>query len=164
MLISDISVRDLDFTSSFTLTSTTQRRTKVSAFILYFDTFFSPSGLPLPPGTEVKLVKEGEVALAEMWPVGGKPAHKRRQSSGREKEKITSFSTGPHSTPTHWKQTIFMLREPFNVSEGSQVAGRFLCSKSEINSRELDVEIHYSVKEDQNSQPGPTIVQIFKIR
>ena len=64
------------------------------------------------------MIKEGEAVLAELWPVGGKAAHQRRQSTGREKDKITSFSTGPESTPTHWKQTIFILREPMIVSGG----------------------------------------------
>jgi protein arginine N-methyltransferase 3 len=64
------------------------------------------------------MVKEGEAVLAELWPVGGKAAHQRRQSMGREKDKIASFSTGPESTPTHWKQTLFILREPMFVSGG----------------------------------------------
>jgi hypothetical protein len=64
--------------------------------------------------------------LAEVWPVGGKPAPQRRQSldeSVREKElqKIVSFSSGPKSIPTHWKQTLFLLREPITVSEGTSV-------------------------------------------
>lgn len=29
-----------------------------------------------------------------------------------------SFSTGPQSTPTHWKQTVFSLSEPISISEG----------------------------------------------
>lgn len=28
------------------------------------------------------------------------------------------FSTGPHATPTHWKQTIFYLKDPLLVKEG----------------------------------------------
>lgn len=28
------------------------------------------------------------------------------------------FSTGPHATPTHWKQTVFSLSEPVSVTEG----------------------------------------------
>ena len=56
---------------------------------------------------------------AEVWPVGGKPAPKRRPSSNAEKEKDASFSTGPQSIPTHWKQTLFFLREPITVSEGT---------------------------------------------
>lgn len=117
-----ITSRELDFTSAFTLTSTAQRRTKINSFILYFDTFFTAHGGPVPPGTEVKLVKEGEAVLAELWPVGGKSALQRRQSMGKEKEKITSFSTGPLSLPTHWKQTIFMLREPITVTEGTSIS------------------------------------------
>lgn len=29
-----------------------------------------------------------------------------------------SFSTGPHATPTHWKQTIFYLKDPIPVTQG----------------------------------------------
>jgi len=28
------------------------------------------------------------------------------------------FSTGPYSTPTHWKQTVFSLSEPISITEG----------------------------------------------
>ena len=45
----------------------------------------------------------------------------RRQSSvklRREQAKGQSFTTGPESEPTHWKQTLFFLREPITVSEG----------------------------------------------
>lgn len=28
------------------------------------------------------------------------------------------FSTGPHATPTHWKQTVFYLPEPHPVKMG----------------------------------------------
>lgn len=29
------------------------------------------------------------------------------------------FSTGPESTPTHWKQTVFSLSEPISITEGT---------------------------------------------
>lgn len=186
LILSDITPKDLDFSSSFTLVCTAKRRTKINAFILYFDTFFTSRGLPIPPNTKVKLIKEGEAVLAELWPVGGKSAPQRRQSMGGKNEKITSFSTGPHSTATHWKQTIFMLRESITASEGlwtsysisdvdevlliddfvlgSIVVGTFKCRKSETNSRELDVEIHYSVKLDEETLPNETIVQMYKVR
>lgn len=155
---------------------------------MYFDTFFTASGLPLPPLTEVKTIKEGEPDLAELWPVGGKAAPQRRRSMVREKDKITSFSTGPESKPTHWKQTIFILREPMTVSGGcsytpsfflggdiadpfflnpllgSIVNGSFRCRKRENNSRELDVEIHYSVVESEGMTSTDTIVQMYKVR
>jgi protein arginine N-methyltransferase 3 len=121
--LNDIAIRQLDFSSPFTLASNADRRTKIHALVLYFDTFFVPSGEPVPSDTEVKIVKEGDIALAEIWPVGGKAAPQRRAShgeglQGKTKVKVTSFSTGPKSVPTHWKQTIFLLREPFTVDEG----------------------------------------------
>lgn len=30
------------------------------------------------------------------------------------------FSTGPDVTPTHWKQTVFFLKEPITLKEGKQ--------------------------------------------
>ncbi|KAF8877148.1 S-adenosyl-L-methionine-dependent methyltransferase [Gymnopilus junonius] len=164
LVLIDITTAELDFSSSFSLISTADRRTKINSFLLYFDTFFTAHGGPVLPNTEVKTVKEGEAILAELWPVGGKSALQRRQSLGREKEHVTSFSTGPQSTPTHWKQTIFMLRDPITVSEGSIVTGTFMCKKSETNSRELDVEIHYSVKLDEESAASETIVQMYTVR
>ncbi|KAJ6624377.1 protein arginine N-methyltransferase [Mycena sp. CBHHK59/15] len=144
--LGDITPRQLDFSAPFNLVSTAERRRKVNSFILYFDTFFTVHGGPVPATTEVKVIKENDVVLAEIWPVGGRAAAQRRVSLGKEKEKITSFSTGPQSIPTHWKQTLFLLREPIIVEEGSIVTGNFHCVKSQTNSRELDVEIHYSVK------------------
>jgi hypothetical protein len=47
---------------------------------------------------------------------------------------------------------------------GSVVVGTFKCRKSETNSRELDVEIHYSVKLDEQTSPSETIVQMYKVR
>lgn len=119
--LGEITPRQLDFSSSFTLVSTVERRTKVHAFVLYFDTFFTTTGEPVAPGTEVKIVREGDIALAEIWPVGGKPAPQRRASLGGKNvlPKVTSFSTGPKSIPTHWKQTIFLLREPLVAAEGT---------------------------------------------
>ena len=106
--------------------------------------------------------------VAEVWPLGGKFQPKRWASQGGVKtpgeERITSFSTGPESVPTHWKQTIFLLHEPIRAHEGTIVTGTFSCRKSDDNPRELDVEIRYSVKDDEASPPGDLIVQMYKIR
>jgi len=86
------------------------------------------------------------------------------------KETVKSFTTGPQSTPTHWKQTFFLLREPIQMQHGAVIEGTFHCRKSTDNSRELDVEIHYSVPSvdaDGNVAPGSqkqTLVQTFKVR
>jgi type I protein arginine methyltransferase len=116
--------RNLDFSSPFTLTSTTPKRTKIHAFVLYFDTFFTTTGDAVPPSVPVKVTKEGDVTLAEVWPVGGKAPPQRRASMGaglkqKEDRRVTSFSTGPDSQPTHWKQTVFLLREPILAEEGA---------------------------------------------
>ncbi len=73
------------------------------------------------------VVKEAEGILAEVWRVGGgasKPFRRKSSQgdallSGKEKQKITSFSTGPESVPTHWKQTLFLLREPIVMQDGT---------------------------------------------
>ncbi|KAJ7712993.1 protein arginine N-methyltransferase [Mycena metata] len=163
-----ITPRQLDFVSSFKLVSTVERRTKVNSFILYFDTFFTVDGKPTAEGTEVKVIRTNDAVLAEVWPVGGRPAPQRRVSSDVAKSpqtaEVTSFSTGPQSIPTHWKQTLFLLREPIIVEEGSVVTGHFHCVKSQTNSRELDVEIHYAVKSEDSEAPGVTVVQMYKVR
>lgn len=70
------------------------------------------------------IVRSGDPVLAEVWPLGGRPHPTRRNSAGdalraQGKPKVTSFSTGPESEPTHWKQTLFLLREPIVVHEGA---------------------------------------------
>lgn len=50
------------------------------------------------------------------------------------------FSTGPHATPTHWKQTVFSLSEPISITEGnieSKMAHHFL--KSALKLLLLDI-------------------------
>ncbi|PBK95719.1 S-adenosyl-L-methionine-dependent methyltransferase [Armillaria gallica] len=165
LYLGNISTRQLNFSSPFMLVSRADRRTKVTAFVLYFDTFFTKTGKPVSPSTQVKAVKEDEAVLAEVWPVGGKPPPQRRPSQGADREKVTSFSTGPQSIPTHWKQTLFLLREPIVVEEGSKVRGTFYCRKSESNSRELEIEIHY-VKQDSTGadESKDLVVQMYTVR
>lgn len=49
----------------------------------------------------------------------------RRASTYKSKEKdapkdtTKSFTTGPESVPTHWRQTLFLLREPIVMHEGN---------------------------------------------
>lgn len=142
-----ITTAQLDFTSSFTLVSTAEKRRKVSAFVLYFDTFFTLSGKPAPEGTEVTVVGSEWMQVAEIWAVGGSGGLKRRRSEsvgkaksreragilGREEggdgdeeaveeekdDVVASFSTGPQSMATHWKQTVFLLKDPIVVVEGT---------------------------------------------
>ncbi|XP_018407196.1 PREDICTED: protein arginine N-methyltransferase 1 [Cyphomyrmex costatus] len=51
------------------------------------------------------------------------------------------FSTGPCSTPTHWKQTVFSLSEPISITEGEVINGTLVCRRH-CNIRGLMVIIH----------------------
>ncbi|XP_046486951.1 protein arginine N-methyltransferase 3 [Neodiprion pinetum] len=51
------------------------------------------------------------------------------------------FSTGPHATPTHWKQTVFSLSEPISVTEGETVNGKLICRRHVKDVRGLVVTI-----------------------
>lgn len=188
--LKNITSRQLDFKCPFTLVSTTPKRTKIHAFVLYFDTFFTTTGEPIPPEVPVKVTKASDATLAEVWPVGGKPPPQRRASMGsglkqKEDKRVTSFSTGPRSEPTHWKQTIFLLRDPIHAEDGMYshlypgfgidhsgamnagtiVTGTFCCKKSDTNSRELDVEIHYSSRQNAGTTTvSDTVVQTYTVR
>jgi protein arginine N-methyltransferase 3 len=50
-----------------------------------------------------------------------------------------SFQTGPGETPTHWKQTVFFLREPVLVKRGDVLSGTISCRKNEQSCRTLDI-------------------------
>ncbi|KZT08853.1 S-adenosyl-L-methionine-dependent methyltransferase [Laetiporus sulphureus 93-53] len=170
LYLPNINPKQLDFSVPFKLVSIADRCTKVHALLVYFDVFFAEDGQPVPPDTEAYVVCEGDPVLAEVWPLGGRPHPSRRMSSGeglrgKVRPKVTNFSTSPQSMPTHWKQTIFLLRDPITVHEGTTVHGTFKCRKSEGNSRELDVEIHYVVKAPADEQAiGDAVVQIYKVR
>lgn len=123
LYLSEVTAKQLDFSSPFKLVSTSDRRIKVHSFVLYFDVFFTHTGEPIQPGTDVYVVQDSDPILAEVWPLGGRPYQARRMSSGdplkgKGRPKVTSFSTGPASVPTHWKQTVFFLREPISVADG----------------------------------------------
>ena len=115
--LGDVTTKRLEFSSPFTLISTAVRRTKIHALVLYFDTFFETTGSPIPPDTTVHVARDGS-ELAEVWPLGRRHSVPRRQSI-KSRQGIISFSTGPRSAPTHWKHTIFLLREPIVVTEGT---------------------------------------------
>jgi len=58
------------------------------------------------------------------------------------------FSTGPHTKYTHWKQTVFYLREVLTVQQGEQIKGVLENKPNEKNKRDLDVKISYQLETD----------------
>lgn len=61
---------------------------------------------------------------------------------GTHKVPVT-FSTGPYSKYTHWKQTVFYLREVIAVQQGETIQGQLVCAPNKKNARDLDIEISY---------------------
>lgn len=62
--------------------------------------------------------------------------------------KPIKFSTGPHTKYTHWKQTVFYLREVLTVEEGEQVRGILSSKPNEQKKRDLDISIAYQLETD----------------
>lgn len=117
-----ITVAGLDFVSDFTLEMS--RDDHVSAFVGYFDTWFTRDGkdVPLDVGISEEELK----------------AHH-----------LNGFTTGPvymRSQETHWKQTMFVLEKALELKKGDQICGTFYCNKNHMNPRALDLRIVYEVK------------------
>ena len=53
------------------------------------------------------------------------------------------LTTSPYYRTTHWKHTIFYLKDPINVKEGFELCGSIAVRKSKINFRDLDFKISY---------------------
>ncbi|MCJ1470478.1 type I protein arginine N-methyltransferase Rmt1 [Pseudocyphellaria aurata] len=64
--------------------------------------------------------------------------------------KPIKFSTGPHTRYTHWKQTVFYLREVLTVEEGEQVRGILESKPNEKKKRDLDIAISYHLETDDH--------------
>ncbi|CCO37766.1 protein arginine N-methyltransferase 3 [Rhizoctonia solani AG-1 IB] len=180
--IQRVTPKNLDFSSPFVLTST--RPGKAHALLLYFDTWFTTDGADVPPDAEPTIAKgEGDVITTDVLQIKARPelVARRKSSMGplRKKSmsgeemikdgKEVSFSTGPASMPTHWKQTLFLFRNPVDLKEGTCVSGRLHMRKSEDNSRELDAEIHFKVQHPdlhtkELTPAKETVVQSYKIR
>ncbi|XP_049851608.1 protein arginine N-methyltransferase 1-like [Schistocerca gregaria] len=52
-----------------------------------------------------------------------------------------TFSTGPESPETHWRQTVLMLARPLPVAEGSLVSGTIQFEPCRRHSRDLSISL-----------------------
>lgn len=67
------------------------------------------------------------------------------------------FSTGPHTKYTHWKQTVFYLKDVLTVQQGEKVECSLHNRPNEKNKRDLDIKIEYRLEtEDPNRQASGT--------
>lgn len=57
--------------------------------------------------------------------------------------KRTGFSTGPESRYTHWKQTVFYLKDSLTIKNGELINGEFQIEQNKRNKRDLDIKLDY---------------------
>lgn len=69
------------------------------------------------------------------------------------------FSTGPHTKYTHWKQTVFYLRDVLTVEEGEQIKGVLENKPNAKNKRDLDVKISYRLETDDPNRRGEGVCE-----
>jgi len=55
--------------------------------------------------------------------------------------KPIGFSTAPFAKYTHWKQTIFYLRDALTICEGEEITGQIACEPNKKNPRDLDISM-----------------------
>ncbi|KAF9923570.1 hypothetical protein FBU30_006399 [Linnemannia zychae] len=116
-----ITVAGLDFVSDFELEM--QKDDHISAFVGYFDTWFTRDGQDVP--LDVGIGKED-----------------------LKRHKLNGFTTGPVPTraeETHWKQTMFVLEKAIELKKGDKIKGTFYCDKNRTNPRALDLRIVYEI-------------------
>ncbi|PLW14518.1 hypothetical protein PCANC_00021 [Puccinia coronata f. sp. avenae] len=71
--------------------------------------------------------------------------------SFRACHKPVSFSTGPHAKYTHWKQTVFYLKETLTVVKGDKIEGTLSVRPNAKNHRDLDIDIAYNLEGQQQT-------------
>lgn len=59
------------------------------------------------------------------------------------------FSTGPHTKYTHWKQTVFYLKEVLTVQTDEEVNCQIMVRPNSKNRRDLDIELKYELETNE---------------
>jgi len=60
--------------------------------------------------------------------------------------KPIGFSTAPFARYTHWKQTIFYLRDGITICSGEEVEGEISCQPNRRNRRDLDIAVRLNFR------------------
>lgn len=66
------------------------------------------------------------------------------------------FSTGPFAQYTHWKQTVFYLKEYLTVRAGETITGSLVCAPNKKNPRDLDIDISFQFSGEHNDEVNET--------
>jgi len=59
-------------------------------------------------------------------------------------QRPVTFSTGPFSKYTHWKQTVFYLEDILSVSKDEKIVGYIKSFRNRDTPRDLDIEVFYN--------------------
>ena len=103
--------KSLNFQVPFHLMSTCTATTTVRAFLTYFDTFFSSRQGPSSQVPAEQAVQDTSYQTDEYERMAGIV---EGHGNGTE----VSFTSGPSGQETHWKQMVFLLREPIVLEPG----------------------------------------------
>lgn len=68
--------------------------------------------------------------------------------------KTIAFSTGPHTKYTHWKQTVFYLKDVLTVQQGETVGSKLTCRPNDKNRRDLDISVEYKLETTDPTRTG----------
>ncbi|KAJ9106082.1 hypothetical protein QFC21_001221 [Naganishia friedmannii] len=150
-------VKSLDFHSDFELVakpSTSGSAVQIRAFITWFDTFFSHDS------SVFGQAPSSQDCSTEFF---SDDAYERSIESVNSDKADVSFTTGPRGKPTHWKQVVFMLKQPVSLEQGQRIKGTFNCVKGHDNQREVDVEIHWKVINDKEQDITPMSYDVFRV-
>ena len=107
---------------------------RLDGFVIYFDTFF----LPHPPPYDTSVISSS--SRTEAW------EYYDHKTGG----KGVTFTTGPYRAVTHWQQGILLINRDNLIEEevkkGDKVIGKVEYRKSESNSRELKIEMRWTLQ------------------
>lgn len=76
-------------------------------------------------------------------------------------ERKQSFSTGPFTETTHWKQTVFWVDGEYSLEKGDTIEGTIACQPNPQHKRELDIKISFIARDAQGCQIGDYHCQHF---
>lgn len=72
--------------------------------------------------------------------------------------KTVTFSTGPMTTSTHWKQTIFYIDGEYDMERGDELYGTVAVRKNKKHPRELDVKFSFNCRDREGVAFGEKYV------
>lgn len=145
--------QDLDFSAPFELVVTSPGT--VSGLVISFDTGFFAGSSPTPSHPPPPPLQTSNNSTLPTMPAaaGGNESNRANDNCAiganfNASTKASWFSTGPGSTPTHWKQTLLWLRpsdrEGMVLDTGDAVIGRLTLDRNEVNPRELGLRVTWS--------------------